>query len=162
MSEIIRGERIYLRPMTIEDSSIVVSWGNSERVLKWMFSQTKISINSHISWFKSRKSRIDYMIIECLTDTPIGTLNFIFKENSSAEAGKLIGNVEFLGKGYAKEAFSLWVKYGFKSLNLKSIYILTKSTNQNNIILNEKIGFKKSLKLKNNGVDTIKMEIIND
>ena len=49
----------------------------------------------------------------------------------------MIGNKKYRGKGYAKEAYTLWLKYGFSELNLEEIYGRTMIDNISNIKLNE-------------------------
>ena len=47
-----------------------------------------------------------------------------------------------MGRGYAKEAFKIWIDFGFDSINLDKIIVNTKSNNKVNIALNTKLGFK--------------------
>jgi len=102
-------------------------------------------MESHLQWFNSqRQDRLDYVI--CLKDSekPIGTVSFvdINMQDLKAEAGKMLGNKSMRGKGLGKEAFILWLSYGFKELNLNRIYIRTLSHNSVNIELNKKLGFR--------------------
>lgn len=138
----ILGEKLYLRPMLIEDSEILVSWRNKFEILKWMVTSEVISLESHINWYNNRKNRYDYMIIDKFNEKPIGTLNYKIIKDGVAEAGKLIGNQKYWGRGYAKEAFKIWIDFGFDSINLDKIIVNTKSNNKVNIALNTKLGFK--------------------
>jgi RimJ/RimL family protein N-acetyltransferase len=58
-----------------------------------------------------------------------------------AELRKLIGDAEQRRKGFAKEASALWIRYGFKALALKKIYLNTRDTDIRNVRLNEELGF---------------------
>ncbi len=75
---------------------------------------------------------------------PAGLMAFLNldKEFRKAELRKLIGNPEFRGKGYGKEATLNWIAYGRDGLGLKKIYLRTVETNIRNIKLNEDLGFK--------------------
>ena len=143
-NKIILGEKVYLRKMSEEDAPYIVEWRNDPEIKKWMFNQEEITIESHLNWFRKRSSnRLDYMICDKQTNLPIGTVSFSNIEDKKAEAGKMIGNKKYRGKGYAKEAYTLWLKYGFSELNLEEIYGRTMIDNISNIKLNENIGFKK-------------------
>ena len=52
----------------------------------------------------------------------------------------MIGNKEYRGKGYAKEAYILWLNYGFSELGFEEIY----GSNAHNNIPNIKLKSKKS------------------
>ena len=75
---------------------------------------------------------------------PIGTVAFLNHDtdNHKAELRKIIGDPEYRGKGYGKEATKYWIKYGFERLKLKKIYLNTTDTNFHNIRINEELGFK--------------------
>ncbi len=83
-------------------------------------------------------------IITLLDDTPIGSIAFLNYDvnHLKAELRKLIGDTKYRGKGYAKEATKLWIKYGFCNLDLRKIYLNTFETNIRNIRLNEEVGFR--------------------
>ena len=83
-------------------------------------------------------------IITLQDKTPIGLLAFLDydKEQKKAELRKLIGNPDYRGKGYGKEATKLWIQYGISNLSLHKIYLNTLQTNVRNIRLNEELGFK--------------------
>lgn len=136
------GERIFLRPMTREDSSFIVSWRNDPEIKKWMFNQRPLTIEEHLKWFeKPKPDRLDYVICDKENSLPIGTVNFINMEAKRAEAGKMLGDKNYWGGGFAREAFSLWLNAGFKILKLQTIYVKTMTANTANIKLNEKLGF---------------------
>ncbi len=138
------GDRVFLRKMTEDDGSDIVRWRNDPEIKKWMFNQNELSIHGHVEWLRQQKNsnRLDYMICDRTTKEGIGTVNFINIEGNQAEAGKMLGNKDYWGAGYAKEAFRLWLNHGFLNLGFKKIYTRTIINNTPNIKLNEKIGFK--------------------
>ena len=160
--------RLFLRPIVKNDTGLIVEWRNhlaKEQHSVFYDKDENLTIEKHLDWFENnRKNRIDYMFIERSENTPIGMLHFknINKLSGIAEAGKIIGDYSFRKKGYAKEAFGFWLKYGFEQLNLQKIYIYTDTQNTSNIGLNLKLGFKKvnnKNKLINKSQEFLKMEI---
>jgi RimJ/RimL family protein N-acetyltransferase len=140
----IHGERVFLRPMGINDAEHVVGWRNDPETLANIFTSEPITVESQLKWLNSpRKNRLDYVI--CLKDSkkPIGTVNFtnVDMGNLKAEAGKLLGEKSARGKGLAKEAFIVWISFGFRELGFNRIYIRTMVSNTVNIQLNKKLGF---------------------
>jgi RimJ/RimL family protein N-acetyltransferase len=140
----LHGERIFLRPMRIDDAEHVVRWRNDSETLANIFTSEPITVESQMEWFNSpRENRLDYVI--CLKDSkkPVGTVNFtnVDMENLKAEAGKLLGEKSARGKGLAKEAFTVWISFGFRELGFNRIYIRTMVSNTVNIQLNKKLGF---------------------
>ena len=82
-------------------------------------------------------------VITLADSTPIGMMAFLDYDHRQrkAELRKLIGEVQYRGRGYAKKATQLWIRYGL-SMNLKKIYLNTLDTNLRNIRLNEELGFR--------------------
>jgi spore coat polysaccharide biosynthesis predicted glycosyltransferase SpsG/RimJ/RimL family protein N-acetyltransferase len=158
----IYGERINLRPMKITDTSTIIRWRNDIDIKKWMINQDSISKESHIDWFNSRKNRFDFIIEENKSNKPIGTLNLKLTSKSEAELGKLIGEKFFLGKGYANESSNLLINFAFNNLYLKKLFVYTKTTNQKNIKLNKKLGFKIEQEMKINSNQVYKMCLKNN
>jgi len=156
---IIYGRRINLRPMRLSDTDKIVKWRNESSIMKWMKNQNLITKDSHIKWFKNRNKRLDFIIEEKKNKKSIGTVNLIFKSKNRAELGKLIGEKNYLGKGFASESFRLLIDFSFKELNLEKLIVYTKVNNFKNINLNSRLGFKVDESFKNISNDTIQMSI---
>jgi len=75
---------------------------------------------------------------------PIGSVAFLDYDPAQhkAELRKLIGEADQRGKGLAKEASMLWIRYGLGTLGLHKIYLSTLHTNSRNVRLNEELGFR--------------------
>jgi len=93
-------------------------------------------------------------IITLKDETPIGVVAFlnIDRVHKKAELRKLIGVPEQRAHGYGKEATRYWIKYGFKRIGLKKIYLNTIDTNIHNIKINEEMGFKVEGILRNEAI----------
>ena len=166
---IIYTPRLFLRPMTEIDTNLIVSWRKvlaNEKNSAFINDNKNLSNEKHLFWFKNKRgNRIDYIFCEKINKKPIGSVHFknINKSEGVAEAGKMIGEIKYKKKGFAKEAFGFWLKYGFEKLELKKIYIFTGEKNTRNINLNLRLGFKilelkKKLIIK--GEQFLKMEIL--
>ena len=83
-------------------------------------------------------------IITLRDRTPIGAIAFFDVDpmQRRAELRKLIGVPEFRGLGYAEEATTLWLRYGFEQLNLEKVYVSTLQNHLRNVQLNESVGFR--------------------
>ena len=162
MNNILEGPKILLRPMVVSDAEMVVKWRNDENILKWMFKKNKISVEDHIKWFNAKTKRHDYIVLDKKKLKPIGTVNYVLnsKNKFEAEAGKLIGEKDYWGKGYAKEAFKIWINFGFINLSLKRIIVKTNVKNSKNIGLNLSLGFKKVKIINENENEILLMSIM--
>ena len=141
-------ERLVLRPMTEEDAEQVVKWRNSRHISEMTFQASGVlfTVEKHLDWFRStRSSRLDYIIEIKNSSNPIGSLSFSFVDlkrlGVCGEIGKYIGEEECLGKGYASEAVSRWIDYGFYDMGLECVVSRTRANNLANIRVNKKLGF---------------------
>lgn len=75
---------------------------------------------------------------------PIGIMGFmnIDSKNKKAELRKIIGELDYRGKGFGKKATNLWLSYGIHCLNLRKIYLYTFDTDLRNIRINLDMGFQ--------------------
>jgi diamine N-acetyltransferase len=106
-----------------------------------------------------------------LTDaTPIGMMAFLDldRRQQKAELRKLIGEPRYRGRGFARQATTLWVHYGLHGLGLKKIYLNTLQTNIRNIRLNEALGFRvegilrKEFYIDGEHHDVLRMALLNE
>jgi RimJ/RimL family protein N-acetyltransferase len=83
-------------------------------------------------------------IITLPDGAPIGSVAFLDRDRTQhkAELRKLIGDPSQRGKGLAKEASALWIRFGLEALGLRKIYLSTLETDLRNIRLNEDLGFR--------------------
>jgi RimJ/RimL family protein N-acetyltransferase len=162
------GNRVFLRKMNEADADSIVLWRNDPEIKKWMFSQEDVSVQTHSEWFSNQNesNRLDYMICDMNTKKPIGTVNYVNIGDYTAEAGKLLGDKAYWGLGYAKEAFRLWLSYGFSQLKFKKIYVRTMINNVSNIKLNTNLGFsvkeESVFRIDNKVIPILVMEIFQD
>lgn len=125
-----------------KDKKIVEKWFENETCRQFLFSTTSLQkINKE---YIVTDNNNKFATITLKNDQQIGLLAIlnIDKQNKKGEMRKLIGDLEYRGKGYAKEASIKWIEYCTNFLGLNKIYINTIETNINNISLNRQIGFE--------------------
>ncbi|GGF13789.1 acetyltransferase [Halobacillus andaensis] len=143
-----KGERIKLRKLAETDIETYHSWRNNEEVMrytnpsldKYTFSETQEFVEK-ITQSPTSKS---YMIELIQSRKPLGItslINIDYK-NRNAECIIDIGEHEYWGNGYGKEALQLLIKYSFVELNLHKVYLRVFSFNDRAISLYEKMGFR--------------------
>ena len=144
----ISSERLIYRELEIEDSELIVSWRNTERLQSVSYQQKKITLEEHRRWFyDTRDRRIDIMFSDKETNAPIGMISLEKNKyegapDKSFELNKFIGNISFLRKGLAFEATEAVLEYVLHILDIKFVFAVTRSDNHANIRLNLRAGFE--------------------
>ncbi len=149
----LQGEQIYLRPITIEDTDMVVRWRNDSKVVENFIYREKISREEHLSWFHEKIEAglvIQFIICDCQTDKPLGSIYLQnFKEVSrQAEEGIFLGEEEAYGRGIGTEAAKLVLEYAFKTLQLHKLTARVLGYNQGSRKMHERAGYLKESYLK--------------
>ncbi len=143
-------ENLIIRKYSKEtDREVLKSWLTDEKSKLFLLSRTSAN-NLDIDKLDNDESHL-FGLVTLRNGTPIGLLTLlnIDKKNKKAEMRKLIGNSEYRGRGFAKEATRLWIDYCINVFELKKIYINTLEINIKNISLNRHLGFKIEGVLKN-------------
>lgn len=144
-------ERLYLRPVTIEDAEDMYEYTSDPETVKYMF-------EVHHNLDDTKREILNYFVKE-----PIGKWGVVLKKtgkfignaemhidthNLSAEIGYAIGR-KFWGNGYAPEAATQILELGFAEMGLKRIYALYCVDNKKSGRVLEKIGMQKEGVLRN-------------
>ncbi|MCR5249567.1 MAG: GNAT family N-acetyltransferase [Lachnospiraceae bacterium] len=130
----LEGERTVLRPITHEDTDLIVKWRNQENVIRYFFYRGEFTRESHERWLKERIGGGDVVqFLVSLKDgeRPIGCtyIRDIDCGNKKAEYGVFIGEEDARGKGIGKEILNLTVDYAFRELGLHRIYARVREDN---------------------------------
>lgn len=125
---IITGKNIILRPITLDDTDLIVKWRNNPSVVQNFIFREKFTKEMHENWMRTKVEPgqvIQYIVEEKKSGRPIGSVYFrdVNENYNSAEFGIFIGEDDARGKGYGKEITSLFVRYGFESLGLHRIQL---------------------------------------
>ena len=139
----IEGKRIHIRKLDpANDMEILKEWLKDKSGRQFLLSRiTAQTIDIE------RIVNDDWNVFGIITthdNAPVGCVAYLgFNcEQRKAELRKLIGEPTMRGKGYAKEATQLWIRYGLTALDLKKIHLSTFHTDMRNVRLNEDLGFK--------------------
>lgn len=135
-----------LIPLDTIHDEYIVKWRNDPKLSAFLFSSNIITLESHRKWFEKYKNyddRKEFVIYVIDTNTPIGTigLSSIDKINKKAEYGIIIGESDYMGKGYAKEASQSILKYAFYELQLNKVFLRVFEDNIRAIGMYKSLGF---------------------
>ena len=142
------GKKCYLSPISTDEESI-------ELFAKW-FNDFDMTVNlgmiNEIINKEKEKSFIDelakkgsiFAIVDLKTDKLIGSCGIfdINQIDKLIEFGISIGDKDYRGKGYGKEAINLLLDFGFNVLNYHNIMLRVFSFNTKAMGLYKKLGFK--------------------
>lgn len=116
-------ENITLRPITYDDTDLIVKWRNLDVVRNNFFYREEFTASTHINWMdtKVKSGEVVQYIIEA-DGRPVGStyLRDIDREKSSAEYGVFIGE-DVRGRGIGTEALRLTLDKVRNELGLKRI-----------------------------------------
>lgn len=143
---------IYLRPMTKEDTDLIVKWRNEDFVRRNFIYQKPFTRQGHLHWIETmvNTGKVVQFIICLKEGKPIGSvyLRDIDREHHKAEYGIFIGEKEALGKGYGTQAAELMKQYAFQVLGLHKLMLRVLAGNDRAKRSYEKAGFVKEACLK--------------
>lgn len=145
----IKGEKVYLRPILKKDLIFLNEWKNDEETYRYLgggFMPT--SIDQQEKWLESMiytTGNNKRFIICDSENTPIGmvglySINWIHR---TCEIGIYIGNKNAKGKGLGKEACLLIEQFAREYVNLRKIKLNVVSNNEAALHLWESLGYKK-------------------
>ncbi|MFC4617639.1 GNAT family N-acetyltransferase [Camelliibacillus cellulosilyticus] len=169
----LEGEKIYLRPLELDDVDILYQSLNNDTQLRRLTGTQKIFSKQEIKDFVMQSqdmTRVGFGIVSQEDDQLVGDLalnNMQFSNNRDANFRIAIFD-QFTGRGYGSEAAKLMLDYGFGILNLHRVELEVYSINERAIHVYEKVGFKREgLKRENwyynhQYYDSIIMSILED
>lgn len=137
---------IYLRPMTYEDTDLIVSWRNSEAVRRNFIYQELFTREGHINWIRNMVETgkvIQMIICDAESDKLLGSVYVrdIDRKHGKAEYGIFIGEESARGRGIGTAAARLMLDYCFREEGLHRIYLRAFASNDQAIRSYEKAGF---------------------
>lgn len=144
---------IFLRPMTKEDTDLIVEWRNKEAVRKRFIYQELFTRKSHERWIETmvETGKVVQMVI-CEEDTkrPLGSVYIrdIDTNNNKAEYGIFIGEDDARGKGVGTCAARQMITYAFEELKLHKLFLRVFADNPGAVKSYEKAGFVQEAYLK--------------
>jgi len=142
------GSKVSLRPITSDDTELIVKWRNNPKVRCNFVYRNDFTVEGHTKWLTEvigSGKAVQFLIIVNETSMPIGSvyLRDIDHDNDKAEFGIFIGEDSARGMGYGSEATRLICKYGFEQLYLHKIILRVFEYNSAAIRAYERAGFKR-------------------
>ena len=133
--------------MEPSDTDDVVRWRRDPEIREQLFADQPPTRESHLQWLadiNARGDRQEFMIIERVTGRSIGTIGLsnVDRQNLRAEYGILVGDADARGKGYAREASELILRYAFDQLGLHRVYLHSFADNAAAVRLYKRVGFR--------------------
>lgn len=144
---------VYFRPITLEDTDLIVRWRNMDRVRKNFIYQKPFTREGHLQWMETKVASgevIQFILCETEGDRPIGSvyLRDIDPENRKAEYGIFIGEEDAAGKGYGTLAAKGAIAYARDVLKLHKLLLRVFEDNRGAVRSYEKAGFVCEARLK--------------
>ena len=138
--------KIYLRPMTEDDTEMILRWRNSAFVKKFFIYQKNITPEEHLDWIRTKVNTgsVYQFVIHEKNGNPIGSV-YIQKVDpvlKQAEYGIFIGEHDSCGKGYGTDAARLMIRFAFEQLKLQTLYLRVLADNCRAIRSYEHVGFR--------------------
>lgn len=144
---VLQGERVRLRPVEERDLPLFVRWLRDPEVRYWLFvSETpEPTLESEREWYaetRSDPSRIVWCI-EAEEGQTIGNvaLQDIDETHGHASLGICIGERPCWGRGYGTEAVRAVLRYAFREMGLRRVFLFTDEDNQRAVRAFQKCGF---------------------
>ena len=140
------GERIYLSPMSSEDTEQFTTWMNDlETTLNLQSAPRLISREAEQEFLRKLSTEgFNFAIVRGEKDELMGSCGLLNVDQvqRSGELGIFIGEKKYRGLGYGTEAIRLVLDFGFNLLNLHSIYLRVRSFNEAGYRCYTKVGFR--------------------
>jgi RimJ/RimL family protein N-acetyltransferase len=172
---LLRGERVWLRPLEARDMPAYVAGINDTEVGAWAGYRWPITVEDATAWLERERERphgmggFFFAVCELGDDRFIGTTWF-------KEVNRLDGNAELaiymdrdhIGSGWGTDAQRTLLTFGFGSLGLERVWLTVNADNTRAIRSYEKVGFQREGLMRRsfrvNGVltDTAMMAILRD
>jgi RimJ/RimL family protein N-acetyltransferase len=150
MRNLLVGERVKITAIKESDKPFLEEWFNDLDFMRHYDMVAGIpkdisDINEMLDGFKGSSDRYIFAIREKSTEKLIGIAGFdeIIWSNSTAVVFIGVGQKEFRGKGFGKEAFKLLLDFGFNEMNFYKIQLTVLQYNLPAIKLYESSGFVK-------------------
>lgn len=144
---------IYLRPITRDDTQLIVEWRNSDAVRSRFIYRKPFTPEGHERWLETMVDTgkaIQMIICDSQTDRPLGSvfIRDVDREHSKAEYGIFIGEADARGRGIGTAAAKLMLRYCFQEEKLHRVFLRVLADNLRAIGSYEKAGFSREAYLR--------------
>ena len=121
-------ENLYVRPITDDDTDMVVRWRNNPRVVNNFLHREPVTREDHTRWLRTKVDTglvQQFVITRIEDDRPIGCvyLRDIDRQTGQCEYGVFIGEDDCVGHGYGNEVCKWAVSHARDALGLKKMIL---------------------------------------
>lgn len=148
MSQLLRGQRVWLSALGREDAAVIVHWDTDSAFLRLLDAAPAVPRTEEevVRWLESAHrdhNRYVFGIRLLISDELIGWLELddIQWNHRTCGLGIGIGSAMHRGRGYGSEALTLALDFAFYELNLHRVGLTVFAYNYRAIALYEKLGF---------------------
>lgn len=138
---------VTIRPLKIEDAYTSVKWRNDPQVFKYTGNtyDHAITLQEELTWIKKVIQVEDEYRCAILVDNQyVGNIYLTHIHNGKAEYHIFLGEKTIWGRGVAKRASLLILKYAFDVLKLYQVNLGVRLKNERAIELYKKLGFQET------------------
>ena len=145
----IESERLFLRPLTLEDAEFILQLLNTDGFIKYIGDRNVKTIEQANNYLlngplKSYETNgFGLSLVELKTDrTPVGMCGLLIRDYLDHPDIGFAFLPDHTGKGYAYEIVKEIIYYGLYSLQMEKILAIVLPENSSSIRLLEKVGFR--------------------
>jgi RimJ/RimL family protein N-acetyltransferase len=145
----IESERLFLRPLTLEDAGFILQLLNTDGFIKYIGDRSVKTIQQAINYLldgplKSYETNgFGLSLVELKTDrTPVGMCGLLIRGYLDHPDIGFAFLPDHTGKGYAYEIVKEIIHYGLHGLQMEKILAIVLPENSSSIKLLEKVGFR--------------------
>ncbi|MFZ5880411.1 MAG: GNAT family N-acetyltransferase [Chloroflexota bacterium] len=144
----IESEAVRLRLLEEADLEMTLGWRNQDEIRRWFYTSSVLTFEQHRNWvmnsYMPRDNDFIFVIESKSLGMPVGQISLydIDFERRRGEYGRvMIGEPAAGGKGLAREATRLILRFAFETLGLDEVYLSVFAHNQRAIRLYQACGF---------------------
>lgn len=141
------GERIYLRPFERTDlTDDYLDWindlGNAEFILGAGFPVTRDRLEAYYDASAKGEDAVMFAVCDKRTDRHIGNarLSHIDWLHRMCRYGRLLGDPDYMGRGYGSDTLIQLLRFGFHNLGMNRIWSAANADNERSLRSNDRIG----------------------
>ena len=172
---LLRGERVWLRPLERRDLPAYVAGINDTDVGGWAGYTFPFNVEMSVHWLDEVQEKMGkgtgyfFAVCELGDDRFIGTiwLNHVNTHHANAELAIYMDR-DHIGAGWGTDAQRVLLDFGFNTLRMERVYLTVDAENARAIRSYEKVGFKKegvmrrSWQMRGKLSDSVLMAILRD
>jgi RimJ/RimL family protein N-acetyltransferase len=143
---ILKGEKVYLKPLSLDYAKTLTKWVNDPEVIKFTIIKP-LTLKEEKKWIiKTMKSDKEFIFNIFLKENNelIGNTGYISQDDKDKNfvLGLFMGEKKRWDKGYGTDAFKTLVNYLFKKRKAKKLILDVRVENKPAVRVYEKCGFK--------------------